>query len=159
MGTTQPILTAVRVPEKNLQQALFDALQLRALCNHSAYAKRYRAKMYDLLHDAQDAPSSELHLVAPRKSPRLQSLDVFRGLTVAWMIFVDNAGDAFPEIDHSPWDGVALADFVMREPQRARLRCARPHVFSRRPLSPLAHWQLTSISSSASRSPSRCAVR
>lgn len=44
---------------------------------------------------------------------RLSSLDVFRGMTIALMIFVDNVGSAFPEIDHCPWDGIALADFVM----------------------------------------------
>ncbi|GLJ08973.1 hypothetical protein SUGI_0099490 [Cryptomeria japonica] len=44
---------------------------------------------------------------------RLKSLDVFRGLTVALMILVDDAGGALPAINHSPWDGVTLADFVM----------------------------------------------
>ncbi|KAF6134057.1 hypothetical protein GIB67_038348 [Kingdonia uniflora] len=70
---------------------------------------------------------------------RLVSLDVFRGLTVAdvlvllgfksltkqsdsyldsrpvleVMILVDDAGGVFPAINHSPWDGVTLADFVM----------------------------------------------
>eukprot|EP00043_Microstomoeca_roanoka_P017928 m.188833 g.188833 ORF g.188833 m.188833 type:complete len:1127 (-) comp16734_c1_seq1:3793-7173(-) len=48
---------------------------------------------------------------APKE--RLSSLDVFRGFTVALMIFVDEAGSAFPPIDHSPWDGIRLADFVM----------------------------------------------
>ncbi|KAA8549110.1 hypothetical protein F0562_000794 [Nyssa sinensis] len=46
-------------------------------------------------------------------SQRLVSLDVFRGLTVALMILVDDAGGAFPSINHSPWFGVTLADFVM----------------------------------------------
>lgn len=46
-------------------------------------------------------------------SQRLASLDVFRGLTVALMILVDDAGGAFPSINHSPWFGVTLADFVM----------------------------------------------
>lgn len=41
------------------------------------------------------------------------SLDVFRGLTIALMILVDDAGGAFPSINHSPWFGVTLADFVM----------------------------------------------
>ncbi|CAN6485204.1 unnamed protein product [Victoria cruziana] len=45
--------------------------------------------------------------------PRLASLDVFRGLTVALMIFVDDAGAILPSIVHSPWNGVRLADFVM----------------------------------------------
>ena len=29
------------------------------------------------------------------------------------MILVDDAGAFVPEINHSPWDGVTLADFVM----------------------------------------------
>lgn len=29
------------------------------------------------------------------------------------MILVDGAGGAFPSINHSPWFGVTLADFVM----------------------------------------------
>jgi len=44
---------------------------------------------------------------------RLASLDVFRGLTVALMILVDDAGGILPAINHSPWNGVTLADFVM----------------------------------------------
>ncbi|KAK9089960.1 hypothetical protein Sjap_023137 [Stephania japonica] len=47
------------------------------------------------------------------KPRRLLSLDVFRGLTVALMIFVDDIGGLIPTINHSPWDGVTLADFVM----------------------------------------------
>ncbi|XP_009622588.1 uncharacterized protein [Nicotiana tomentosiformis] len=49
----------------------------------------------------------------PTPKQRLLSLDVFRGLTVALMILVDDAGKAFPSINHSPWFGVTLADFVM----------------------------------------------
>ncbi|KAL9235721.1 hypothetical protein vseg_010460 [Gypsophila vaccaria] len=44
---------------------------------------------------------------------RLVSLDVFRGLTIALMILVDDAGGAFPSINHSPWFGVTIADFVV----------------------------------------------
>ena len=29
------------------------------------------------------------------------------------MILVDDAGEAYPDIDHSPWNGCTLADFVM----------------------------------------------
>lgn len=29
------------------------------------------------------------------------------------MILVDDAGDFLPSINHSPWNGVTLADFVM----------------------------------------------
>ncbi|XP_024032199.1 heparan-alpha-glucosaminide N-acetyltransferase isoform X1 [Morus notabilis] len=59
----------------------------------------------------------ELGLQIPAKQeqrqPRLVSLDVFRGLTVALMILVDNAGGSFPAINHSPWNGLTLADYVM----------------------------------------------
>ncbi|XP_052730607.1 uncharacterized protein LOC108324582 isoform X1 [Vigna angularis] len=49
----------------------------------------------------------------PVPNQRLASLDVFRGLTVALMILVDDVGRAFPSLNHSPWFGVTLADFVM----------------------------------------------
>ncbi|KAJ6796122.1 putative heparan-alpha-glucosaminide N-acetyltransferase isoform X1 [Iris pallida] len=49
----------------------------------------------------------------PDQNQRLTSLDVFRGLTVALMILVDDAGGKFPSINHAPWFGVTLADFVM----------------------------------------------
>ncbi|EPS73659.1 hypothetical protein M569_01097, partial [Genlisea aurea] len=44
---------------------------------------------------------------------RLASLDVFRGLTVALMVLVDDAGGEWPVISHAPWNGCNLADFVM----------------------------------------------
>ncbi|GLJ49321.1 hypothetical protein SUGI_1042540 [Cryptomeria japonica] len=47
------------------------------------------------------------------QNKRLASLDVFRGLTVALMILVDDVGGIVPAISHSPWNGVTLADFVM----------------------------------------------
>ncbi|KAJ0964062.1 hypothetical protein J5N97_029184 [Dioscorea zingiberensis] len=47
------------------------------------------------------------------RQPRLASLDVFRGLSIALMIFVDYGGSILPIIVHSPWNGVHLADFVM----------------------------------------------
>ncbi|VFQ73870.1 unnamed protein product [Cuscuta campestris] len=59
-----------------------------------------------LTTEARPMPSSD-------SKERLASLDVFRGLTVALMILVDDAGKAFPAINHSPWFGVTLADFVM----------------------------------------------
>ncbi|KAL3628466.1 hypothetical protein CASFOL_027512 [Castilleja foliolosa] len=46
-------------------------------------------------------------------TPRVATLDAFRGLTIVVMILVDHAGWAYPRIDHSPWNGCTLADFVM----------------------------------------------
>ncbi|XVF32854.1 hypothetical protein REPUB_Repub17cG0118500 [Reevesia pubescens] len=65
---------------------------------------------------AASLPSNEpdaLKLTPTHSNQRLLSLDVFRGLTVALMILVDDAGGAFPSINHAPWFGVTIADFVM----------------------------------------------
>ncbi|KAK8531954.1 hypothetical protein V6N12_053411 [Hibiscus sabdariffa] len=51
-------------------------------------------------------------LVKP-KTKRVATLDAFRGLTIVLMILVDDAGGAYARIDHSPWNGCTLADFVM----------------------------------------------
>ncbi|KAK4272828.1 hypothetical protein QN277_021331 [Acacia crassicarpa] len=48
-----------------------------------------------------------------QKSKRVATLDAFRGLTIVLMILVDDAGGAYPRIDHSPWNGCTLADVVM----------------------------------------------
>uniref|UniRef100_A0A0D9XQS9 Heparan-alpha-glucosaminide N-acetyltransferase catalytic domain-containing protein n=1 Tax=Leersia perrieri TaxID=77586 RepID=A0A0D9XQS9_9ORYZ len=48
-----------------------------------------------------------------KKSKRVAALDAFRGLTIVLMILVDDAGGAYERMDHSPWNGCTLADFVM----------------------------------------------
>lgn len=51
---------------------------------------------------------------APAKE-RLQSLDFFRGLTIALMILVNNNGDwsaAYPALQHSQWNGWTPTDLV-----------------------------------------------
>jgi heparan-alpha-glucosaminide N-acetyltransferase len=50
---------------------------------------------------------------SPSKHTRLVCLDAVRGLTIAIMILVDDAGGSYEEIDHSPWNGITLADVVM----------------------------------------------
>jgi predicted acyltransferase len=50
-----------------------------------------------------------------QSSSRLQSLDVLRGLTVALMILVNNAGDgavSYAQLRHSVWNGCTLTDVV-----------------------------------------------
>ncbi len=54
---------------------------------------------------------------APKKMERLVSLDVFRGLTIAGMILVNNpgswkAGHIYPPLEHAPWDGWTPTDWV-----------------------------------------------
>jgi predicted acyltransferase len=53
--------------------------------------------------------------LAPHARQRLLSLDVLRGITVALMILVNNAGDgsvSYPQLRHSRWNGCTLTDFV-----------------------------------------------
>ena len=50
---------------------------------------------------------------ARQRTLRIATLDIARGLAVALMIFVDDAGDAVPAVNHAPWDGLTLADVVM----------------------------------------------
>ncbi|XP_010523191.1 PREDICTED: uncharacterized protein LOC104801581 [Tarenaya hassleriana] len=79
-----------------------------------------RDKYRDLeaaLHISRQPPprrsSPSAASAAEKEKERLVSLDVFRGVTVALMILVDDVGGIFPSINHSPWNGVTLADFVM----------------------------------------------
>jgi len=54
----------------------------------------------------------EMHMTP---KPRLLSLDVLRGLTVAVMILVNNAGDgsvSYAQLRHSVWNGCTLTDVV-----------------------------------------------
>ena len=52
---------------------------------------------------------------APPAAPRLISLDVFRGATMALMVLVNNPGDgahAYGPLQHSDWNGWTLTDTV-----------------------------------------------
>ena len=47
--------------------------------------------------------------------PRVLSIDVLRGLTIALMILVNDPGDwahTYTQLDHAPWNGFTLTDFV-----------------------------------------------
>ncbi|KAJ9184344.1 hypothetical protein P3X46_004076 [Hevea brasiliensis] len=66
-----------------------------------------------VVEQKEDHKQLQQQPLVKQKTKRVATLDAFRGLTVALMILVDNAGEAYPRIDHSPWNGCTLADFVM----------------------------------------------
>ena len=66
-----------------------------------------------LLNDNNNDNDNNYMKIGSNKKIRLTSLDILRGLTICFMIFVDFTGDSNPSIDHIPWNGIALADFVM----------------------------------------------
>ncbi|XAR59847.1 Heparan-alpha-glucosaminide N-acetyltransferase [Bertholletia excelsa] len=61
----------------------------------------------------EEEQSDDVVATSITRSPRIISLDVFRGLCVFLMVLVDYGGSVFPVIAHSPWNGLHLADFVM----------------------------------------------
>src|SRR6516225_6767257 len=81
---------------------------------------------------AGQVPSASL---TPMSRPHhLDSLDVFRGATVAAMIVVNNPGDwgaVFPQLLHADWNGCTVADVVF--PFFVFIMgCAMPFAFARR---------------------------
>lgn len=65
----------------------------------------------------------------------LEALDVFRGVTVAAMVLVNNPGNwsaVFPRLQHSDWNGCTFADVVF--PFFVFIMgCAMPYAFANRP--------------------------
>jgi len=49
----------------------------------------------------------------PKADERLVSLDFFRGLTIWFMMLVNNSGGSYDILEHAPWNGLTIADFVM----------------------------------------------
>jgi len=50
--------------------------------------------------------------VAAKKARRVKSLDAFRGLAITIMIFVNYGGGSYYFFNHSPWNGLTVADLV-----------------------------------------------
>jgi predicted acyltransferase len=51
--------------------------------------------------------------LAPAASPRLTSLDIFRGITIVGMLLANNpGGKAYAPLGHAPWHGWTMTDLV-----------------------------------------------
>ncbi|KAG4214840.1 hypothetical protein ERO13_A01G142200v2 [Gossypium hirsutum] len=70
-------------------------------------------KKGDKLVEQQQQLQEQQQPLVKQKTKRVATLDAFRGLTIVLMILVDDAGGSYARIDHSPWNGCTLADFVM----------------------------------------------
>ncbi|KAK4419256.1 Heparan-alpha-glucosaminide N-acetyltransferase [Sesamum alatum] len=79
---------------------------------HDAISKENEQKISITTSDLPEERREEEPLIK-QKTKRVATLDAFRGLTIVLMVLVDDAGGAYPRIDHSPWNGCTLADFVM----------------------------------------------
>lgn len=70
--------------------------------------------------DIEDGVNSDSGLTANRsvseaggsQKTRIESLDAFRGLTIAGMIVVNYGGAGYKALEHQPWDGLTVADLV-----------------------------------------------
>ena len=72
------------------------------------------ARSVPFLADVVAAPAEDAAPAAPRAF-RLQSLDVFRGLTIAAMLLVNNPGSwshVYPPLEHAAWNGWTPTDLV-----------------------------------------------
>ncbi|XP_033226246.1 heparan-alpha-glucosaminide N-acetyltransferase-like isoform X2 [Belonocnema kinseyi] len=62
----------------------------------------------------QDSDSaSPLIINISKTASRLQSVDAFRGIAILLMIFVNNGGGKYYFFEHSPWNGLTVADLVL----------------------------------------------
>src|ERR1700736_4986430 len=53
--------------------------------------------------------------MTPTAPRRVLSIDVLRGITIAFMILVNDPGDwghVYAQLDHCPWNGLTLTDLV-----------------------------------------------
>ena len=67
------------------------------------------------LDEASRRPPSAAPAVGKEPKERLQSLDVFRGLTIAGMLLVNNPGTwgaIYPPLEHATWNGWTPTDLI-----------------------------------------------
>jgi heparan-alpha-glucosaminide N-acetyltransferase len=55
---------------------------------------------------------SDNELEMPKEKKRLKSLDIFRGVAIVLMIFVNSGGGHYWWIEHATWNGLHVADVV-----------------------------------------------
>lgn len=75
-------------------------------------------KFYSTASPPMPTPAEENQLPTdneldmPRTKKRLKSLDIFRGIAIVLMIFVNSGGGHYWWIEHAVWNGLHFADLV-----------------------------------------------
>lgn len=57
-------------------------------------------------------PTADNELEIPKMKKRLRSVDIFRGIAIVLMIFVNSGGGHYWWIEHATWNGLHFADLV-----------------------------------------------
>lgn len=66
----------------------------------------------DLTHEQTPESRNNKCTSSSKTTHRFESLDAFRGLTIAGMIMVNYGGAGYTFLEHKPWNGITLADLV-----------------------------------------------
>ncbi|RHY12874.1 hypothetical protein DYB36_008796 [Aphanomyces astaci] len=75
---------------------------------HAANAMHSDIHVDEMLQELPPSPED----VANKKPPRVECLDVFRGVTIFTMIFVNLGGGGYWYFTHVAWNGLSVADVV-----------------------------------------------
>jgi len=70
------------------------------------------SKSNDQSTESETPTSNDNELEVPRNKKRLKSLDIFRGIAIVLMIFVNSGGGRYWFIEHATWNGLHFADLV-----------------------------------------------
>lgn len=66
----------------------------------------------DAVQDFTTSLVDDKELDASKTKKRLKSLDIFRGIAIVLMIFVNSGGGHYWWIEHAIWNGLHIADLV-----------------------------------------------
>jgi heparan-alpha-glucosaminide N-acetyltransferase len=109
-NTWLPLLVAIIVYISAAVLFLIAYFCIYVRCARSSKQSEERASLLvnqDGGEKADSAPSS-----IPRSGQRLYSIDTFRGVCLAVMVFVNYGGGSYWFFSHSLWDGLTVADLV-----------------------------------------------
>lgn len=81
-------------------------------CINKFYISRRTAQDASVEETAQDASNDNELDGSSKAKKRLKSLDIFRGIAIVLMIFVNSGGGHYWWIEHAIWNGLHFADLV-----------------------------------------------